>query len=81
MKYLIFLALAGLAACTDPQNATRILREQGYTDIQMTGYNAFACSDDDTYHSGFTAKSPNGTPVKGTVCAGVWFKNSTIRFE
>lgn len=82
MKRLFLItAIAVLAACTDPTTATRVLLDQGYTNVQMTGYNFMACSRDDTYHSGFTAKSPAGHQVSGTVCAGVLFKNSTIRFE
>lgn len=81
MKKLIALFALSLVACTDPDNASRVLREQGYTEIRITGYNMMACSDDDHYHTGFTAKSPNGTQVNGTICAGLLFKNSTIRFE
>lgn len=81
MKYILILAVFGLCACTDPDNASRILADNGYTNVYLTGYNAFACSKDDTYHTGFEATSPNGRHVKGTVCAGVFFKNSTIRFE
>jgi hypothetical protein len=59
----------------------RILEENGYTNIQITGYNWAACGQDDTYHTGFVATAPSGRQVTGTVCAGVFFKNSTIRFE
>jgi hypothetical protein len=82
MKRLFLIAaLTALAACTDPTTATRVLEDQGYTNVQMTGYNMFACSRDDTFHTGFSAKSPAGRQVSGTVCAGAFFKNSTIRFE
>jgi hypothetical protein len=78
---LLALIVVLLAACTQPERATEVLRQQGYTEIQITGYDAFACSKDDTYHTGFTAKSPNGSSVKGVVCAGLMFKGSTIRFD
>lgn len=82
MRYVLIAAAAALLiACTDPQNATRILADQGYTNIRMTGYAWLSCSNDDTYHSGFVATSPAGKDVRGTVCAGGFFKNSTIRFE
>lgn len=80
-RLLIVAAILVSGCCTDPQNATRILEENGYSDVQITGYNWAACSDDDTYHTGFTATAPGGRKVRGTVCAGVFFKNSTIRFE
>jgi len=71
----------GLAACTNAPDATRILEENGYTSVQITGYNWLSCSKDDNVHTGFIAKSPNGRQVTGTVCSGLLFKNSTIRFE
>lgn len=80
-RFILIAAVAVLAACTDPSTATRVLEDQGYTNVQMTGYNFMACSKDDTFHTGFTAKSPAGRQVTGTVCAGAFFKNSTIRFE
>lgn len=82
MKKLMALALClAVTACTDPDTATRVLQENGYTNVQMTGYSWFSCSKDDTYSTGFAATSPTGQTVKGTVCAGIIFKNSTIRFE
>ena len=82
MRFSAILILAALAAaCTDPQSATRILVANGYTNVETTGYNWFSCGSGDAYHTGFTAYSPNGTQVSGTVCAGLLFKNSTIRFE
>lgn len=86
MKTQFFVAAAVVAClsvggCTEPERAAEVLAAQGYTSIEITGYDAFACAKDDTYHTGFTAKSPNGTQVKGVVCAGVLFKGSTIRFD
>ncbi len=83
MKKLIAITAVLLlaTACTNNNDAMRVLQENGFTDIQMTGYNWFACSKDDTYHSGFTAKSVTGVQVSGTVCQGLLFKNSTIRFN
>lgn len=81
-KLLIGSILAlSLMACTNAKDATRVLEENGYTNVQITGYNWLSCSKDDSVHTGFTAKSPNGHQVIGTVCAGLLFKNSTIRFE
>lgn len=82
MKNLaLLLASLALCACTQPNNAQQLLEAQGYTDVQITGYRWFACSDDDTYRTGFTATSPAGKSIKGTVCAGLFFKGATIRFE
>jgi hypothetical protein len=79
--FLVLIAALLIAACTQPDHATEVLAQQGYTNIQITGYDAFACSKDDTYHTGFRATSPTGAKVKGVVCAGLLFKGSTIRFD
>lgn len=75
------LSIGILTGCTDEKNAYRVLSANGFTDIQMTGYAWLSCSDKDTFSTGFTAKGPTGIPVKGAVCSGMFFKNSTIRFE
>ena len=80
MKKFAIAALALLAACTDVPNATRVLREAGYTDITTTGYRAWMCSKDDNYSTGFRATGPTGHRVSGAVCRGV-FKGSTIRLD
>ena len=72
--------LVGLGACTAQDKSMSVLKSQGYTDVQMTGYSFFSCDKNDTYSDGFTAKSPNGSKVQGAVCSGV-FKGYTIRFE
>lgn len=82
MKNILIAAILcfALHACTDDNRAKRILEEQGYTNVAITGYSLFACSEDDIYATGFTATSPNGHAVKGTVCCGA-LKNCTIRVE
>ena len=77
--FLIVIAIS-LAACTDPKQAEKVLKQQGYTSINAGGYSWLGCSQDDTYATEFTAISPNGSPVKGAVCAGAFGKGSTIRF-
>lgn len=69
-----------ITGCTDKENAERILKNDGFTHISVTGYNFFACSKDDFQHTGFIAKKGENT-VEGTVCSGLFFKNSTIRFK
>lgn len=81
MKTLVLTVAVLFAGCTNAPNATKVLEENGFTNVRMTGYAWFACSKDDTYHTGFIATSPNGREVEGTVCEGLVFKNSTIRFN
>lgn len=81
MKKTLFALLLALSlgACTNNNEAERILHSQGYTDITYTGYAFFACSDDDTIHTGFEATSISGDRVEGAVCCGLLFKNCTVR--
>jgi hypothetical protein len=81
MKYILILALCFLfIACTDERGAKRVLLDNGYTNVQITGFDFFTCSDKETFATGFTATSPNGRRVQGAVCSGV-MKGYTIRFK
>ena len=82
MKTLIvaILALILFSGCTNAGDAKKALSSSGFTDIRITGYSFFSCSRDDFYHTGFSAKNVNGQRVEGTVCSGILFKNSTVRF-
>lgn len=71
----IFVSVGG---CTDKNGAIRALTEQGYTNIQITGYSWFSCGQDDAFSTGFTATSQNGSQIEGAVCSG-WLKGYTIR--
>lgn len=75
----VFGFVFALWACTDSERSVQTLEQAGFTDIQTTGYVVFACSDDDSYHTGFRAKNARGQPVTGVVCCGV-FKSCTVRF-
>jgi hypothetical protein len=82
MKRIILLGIlvATLTGCTDPKRATRVLNQQGFSDIQMTGYRFFICDKNDTFSTGFKAISPSGSDVTGAVCEG-WLKGATVRFD
>ena len=74
---LTFMTLS----CTNDQSAKELLENEGYKNIQMTGYKFFSCSKDDFFHTGFSAINANGKFVSGTVCEGFLFKGKTIRFD
>ena len=81
IKFLIaVLVIISLSGCTDKETTERILKNDGFSNITITGYNFFACSKDDIYHTGFIAKKGD-KKIEGTVCSGLIFKNSTIRFK
>ena len=76
----ILLAAILFTGCTSKEDAEKALKNQGFTNVNVTGYSFFACSKDDFYHTGFTAVNPQGNTVEGTVCSGLLFKGSTIRW-
>ncbi len=63
MKFLlaatVFAAIA-MTGCTSEGKATKVLTDQGYTEIVTDGYGWFACSDKDSFATAFHAKSPAG---------------------
>ncbi len=73
--------LALVTGCTDERTTTRVLQDQGYTNVKTDGLAWFSCGKGDWYATKFFATSPNGTSVEGAVCTGLLFKNSTIRFR
>lgn len=77
---LVLTIILALSGCTSSDDARRILEADGYTNIQIIGYQWFDCAKDDFYHTGFTAQK-NGKTISGTVCAGLLFKGATIRFK
>lgn len=81
---LVLLGFVALVASgggfTQSDEATRILRQSGYTDIEITGWRPFMAGKDDTFSTGFRAKSPSGEVVTGAVTSG-WFKGSTVRLD
>ena len=79
-RFLLLLAYISLGACTDNESTTRVLEDNGYTNIELTGWKPLQAGKDDVFSTGFTAKSPNGRIVSGAVTKGV-FKGSTIRFD
>jgi hypothetical protein len=79
-KRILLIGVCLLSAgCSAPEYSREALEKSGYTDIQVGGYDFFACSDDDTFATKFTASNPHGQVVSGTVCCGL-FKSCTVRF-
>lgn len=78
---LLVVMFSGPLFGVDKEGATRVLRAQGYSEVQITGYRWFTGDKNDFYHTGFSAKSPNGTAVTGTVTKGFWWKANTVRLD
>lgn len=73
-------ALLAMASCTNEDKAISILKKEGYTDIDITGYAPFMCGEEDLFSTGFTATNKVGERVSGAICGG-GLKGYTIRFE
>lgn len=81
IKPLALLATVLITAgCTNEHQTREVLSAQGFTDIEVKGYDWFGCSSDDTFATAFTARSPTGAQVQGVVCSD-WFKGATVRFH
>ena len=84
MKNLITILLVLLfVSCTnkeDFEKGKHQLEQQGYTDIEFTGYSNWCCGEDDSYRSGFKCKDKHGNTVSGCFCSS-WGKGVTIRFK
>lgn len=77
MNPAILFAFLILVGCTDNAATVSTLRKAGFTDIQTTGWEPFAC--DDQFVTGFRARNPRGEMVSGVVCCG-FLKNCTVRW-
>ncbi len=80
---LIFAALfvvEDLHLVARPVTSRRILTQLGYTEITITGVHPLACASGEPFRTGFGARSPGGSLVRGTVCQG-WFKGATVRLR
>jgi hypothetical protein len=75
---LVYLCSGG---CVDTEGTQRVLRQQGYTEVEITGWRPFAAGKEDFYATGFRAKAPNGEITTGTVTKGFLFKGATVRFD
>lgn len=77
----VFICSLFLTSCTDESGALDALLKAGYHPITVGGYSCFACGEDDTFATKFTAYSSDSSMiVTGTVCSG-WFKGKTIRLD
>lgn len=76
----ILLFTVGPRCCTRPDAANRLLQQQGFSNVEITGWRPFMAGKDDTVSTGFEATAPNGERVSGAVTGG-FFKGSTVRFD
>lgn len=79
-RILLAVFCAGLTGCTvSEDDSHRILRQEGLSDVHLTGVAFFGCGKDDEFSMGFQGRK-NGVPVEGVLCSG-WFKGITVRYK
>lgn len=81
--FVIIALIFAIQSCTsdnDFKKGKRNLEQQGYTNIKNTGYNAFCCSEDENFSTGFSATDKNGNTIEGCFCSTA-LKGVTVRFE
>jgi hypothetical protein len=78
MIFLGFALFWLVGVSGDSDQATRLLEEEGYTDITIGGGAVFGCGEGDWKRTSFQAKNRAGNYVRGVVCCGV-AKGCTIR--
>jgi hypothetical protein len=76
----VFCIAGFTGGLVDEEGSRELLQEQGYTEIVIGNYDWWGCGDGDWWQTEFSAISPNGQTVTGTVCKGLW-KKKTIRFN
>lgn len=74
----VLFVIISLVSCTDSGESQRVLTDEGYEQIEITGYSPFKCGKDDMSSTGFRAKNAKGNVVTGTVCCG-FLKGCTVR--
>jgi len=77
--FVLLVASLCASGCYDTDRATAVLRSQGYTNIEIEGYDPWRCDDKDTFSTGFTATNQFGYRVRGTVCSN-YLRGAVIRF-
>jgi hypothetical protein len=79
-RAILFLSLT-MAACSNESGARKALLDQGFSDIEITGWSPLSCSDNDGTCTGFRAMGPTGRLVEGVVGCGYVFKGCTVRIK
>jgi len=79
MKRLVLLTVVALSlsGCSDDQVARDALKDERFSNIEITGYSGFGCPSSLFVHTGFTAQDVYGEPVKGVVCSS-WFSDEVL---
>jgi hypothetical protein len=76
---IIFFIFSAPFFCIEPELSKRVLRQSGYTNIEIKGYGWFSCGKD-LFSTKYRAISPAGLETKGSVCCGI-FKDCTVRIK
>ncbi len=73
------LIFSDVEVLTDVDGTKNALRGMGLTPINVGGYTPYGCSQDDVYHTKFTARNLQGEIFTGVGCSAP-FKGTNIKF-
>lgn len=79
-----YVVLVLALSCTSPDRAASTLEAQGFTNVEITGFEMLSCSSGDGTCTGFDATAPGGHRVHGAVGCGRMAgcgKGCTVRIE
>ncbi len=62
-----------------PERMQKVFDAYGFTNAKVGDHSWFGCGNDYTYSHEFTAVSPRGVEVSGTICCGI-SKGCTLKF-
>lgn len=67
---------------TDQDTSKMMLKEKGYSDIRMIGFdlNGEVCGKYNLYIDKFSATAPNGKPVQGFICGDRYPEIKLLRY-
>lgn len=77
---LIFITLLTIS-CKRESDVKKFAKAEGWQSYKVEGYCWLCCSEDETFHTEFTAITKEGKTITGAVCSGIIFKNSTMRLD
>ncbi len=76
----LLVAMAATMALPPRGHMARAVREYGFSDVHVTGFALFGCSEQDIYREHWTGRNRAGQPVAGVICGGVT-KGWTVRLS
>ncbi len=76
---IFFIVAIGGGFSVSTERVQKVFDAYGFTNAKVGDRSWFGCGNDYTYSHEFTAVSPRGVEVSGTICCGI-SKGCTLKF-